>query len=282
MEHNSYYKKGGETQPKPKPKTGKKTKPKEPQIIRGWVDDEPYEYGDGGNIPDYEMYSKAGNKACHSLVQKVIKKIEGQKRVTKDEVTQMIKNGIKKIEEKYEEVTDSEPSYHISYLVNRALQKNGYSFETSRYEFAKGGAIYKGNKVKIKETGKTMKVTDISKGKKGYVEFTGSEGTFLKGDINKMAKGGGVKLKRGTTDLYMIKYISELASTYNKKLTQKQYQSLRNKMYDKGVSEGYFYDTDENYEKFDKKLGQALKVDWDTMAKGGSTEGCWCYEIGGL
>lgn len=56
--------------------------------------------------------------------------------------------------------------------------------------FAKGGAIYKGNKVRIKDSGRTMKVKSIAKGKKGYVEFTGDAGTFLKGDLEKMAKGG--------------------------------------------------------------------------------------------
>lgn len=53
MEHNSYYKKGGETQPKPKPKTGKKSKPKEPQIVRYYFEDEPFEYAKGGATSNY-------------------------------------------------------------------------------------------------------------------------------------------------------------------------------------------------------------------------------------
>jgi len=109
----------------------------------------------------------------------------------------------------------------------------------------------------------------LPKDQQGYLPLPTKLKKYREG---RFAKGGAFKLKRGTTDLYMLKYISELANTYTKKLTQKQYQSLRNKLYDKGVSEGYFYDTDENYEKFDKKLGQALKVDWDSMAKGGKTE----------
>ena len=35
-----------------------------------------------------------------------------------------------------------------------------------------------------------MVVKDISKGRKGYVEFSGDAGTYLKGDLEKMAKGG--------------------------------------------------------------------------------------------
>ena len=56
--------------------------------------------------------------------------------------------------------------------------------------YAKGGAIYEGHKVKIKDSGKTMKVTDVSKNKKDQVEFSGDEGTYLIGDIEKMEKGG--------------------------------------------------------------------------------------------
>lgn len=57
---------------------------------------------------------------------------------------------------------------------------------------AKGGAIYKGDKVRIKDTNKSMVVKNIAKGKKGYVEFSGDGGTFLKGDIEKYAEGGSI------------------------------------------------------------------------------------------
>jgi hypothetical protein len=65
----------------------------------------------------------------------------------------------------------------------------GY-FEDEAIDYGKGGAIYKGDKVKIKDSNKTMVITSIAKGKKGYVEFTGSEGTFLKGDLEKFEDGG--------------------------------------------------------------------------------------------
>ena len=63
-------------------------------------------------------------------------------------------------------------------------------------KFAKGGAIYEGHTVKIKDTGKKMKITDISKNKKDQVEFTGKHGTYLIGDIEKASNGGKVKTKR--------------------------------------------------------------------------------------
>lgn len=65
----------------------------------------------------------------------------------------------------------------------------GY-FEDEPYEYGGGGAIYKGDKVKIKGSNKTMVVKNIAKGKKGYVEFTGDAGTYLKGDLEKFEEGG--------------------------------------------------------------------------------------------
>lgn len=59
--------------------------------------------------------------------------------------------------------------------------------------YAKGGAISVGNNVRINSTGETMKVKSISKNEKGYVEFSGDKGSFLIGDIEKMATGGGVE-----------------------------------------------------------------------------------------
>jgi hypothetical protein len=63
-------------------------------------------------------------------------------------------------------------------------------FEEEEFDYGKGGAIYKGDKVKIKDSSKKMVVKDISKGRKGYVEFSGDAGTYLKGDLEKMEKGG--------------------------------------------------------------------------------------------
>ena len=78
----------------------------------------------------------------------------------------------------------------------------GFTFKVKVYEprkkaeFAKGGPIYEGHKVRIKDSGKTMKVTDISKNKKNQVEFSGDEGTYLIGDIEKMEKGGRILVGR--------------------------------------------------------------------------------------
>lgn len=86
------------------------------------------------STPSYEMFSKAGDKMCHSLVERIEKKVKGKYRVTKEEVLQMILEGMKKIAEKHEEVNDTEPEYHICSRVNEACKEVGYDFNISRYE----------------------------------------------------------------------------------------------------------------------------------------------------
>jgi hypothetical protein len=84
---------------------------------------------------DFEMFSKAGNIACRSVVNKAINKINGTKRITQDEITQYCKNLISKVAEKHGEVEDTEPGWHIAELVNKALSDVGYQFKVSRYDF---------------------------------------------------------------------------------------------------------------------------------------------------
>lgn len=77
---------------------------------------------------NYEMFSKAGERACQSLVNKITKKIFGNTRVTEDIIEKMIDIGMDKISIKHSEVGDSEPRWHIRYEVNKALEENFYSF----------------------------------------------------------------------------------------------------------------------------------------------------------
>ena len=78
--------------------------------------------------PYYEMFSKAGDRACHSLVTSASKKILGKKRLTKQEVQELFDNGRKKISVKHGEVFDTEPRYHIARGFNNALKEAGYGF----------------------------------------------------------------------------------------------------------------------------------------------------------
>lgn len=83
----------------------------------------------------FEMFSKAGDRACKALVKKVFRRISGKYRLTEQDVTQMITEGCKKIQQKFPEVYDTEPGYHIADLVNQKLKEVGYCFEVSRYDF---------------------------------------------------------------------------------------------------------------------------------------------------
>ncbi len=84
---------------------------------------------------DFEMFSNDGNNACRSVVKKAINKITGTKRITQEEITQYCKDLINKVAEKYGEVEDTEPGWHIAELINKSLTEVGYQFKVSRYDF---------------------------------------------------------------------------------------------------------------------------------------------------
>lgn len=85
-------------------------------------------------VDSYEMYTKAGDKSCQSLVAKIVKKINGNKRVTKDEILGMIREGMEKIAVKHGEVYDTEPEGWIVENVSKALKNVGYDFNLSRWD----------------------------------------------------------------------------------------------------------------------------------------------------
>lgn len=84
---------------------------------------------------NFEMFSKAGNKACQSLVSKAFKKIEGKKRVTQEEIELFMREGIKKIQAKFPEVYDTEPMYHMATEVRKKCEEIGYDYDIDRYSF---------------------------------------------------------------------------------------------------------------------------------------------------
>jgi hypothetical protein len=84
---------------------------------------------------DFEMFSKAGNNACRSLVKKVTNKITGAKRVTQEDITQYCSSLVNKLAEKHGEVYDTEPAHYIAAFVNKSLAEVGYDFKISRYDF---------------------------------------------------------------------------------------------------------------------------------------------------
>jgi hypothetical protein len=75
---------------------------------------------------DFEMFSKAGDRACQGLVNRITKKIQGKKRVTADDIENLVYEGMKKIALKHGEVFDTEPRYHIEARINKAMREAGY------------------------------------------------------------------------------------------------------------------------------------------------------------
>ena len=74
----------------------------------------------------YEMFNEAGERACDSLVKRVTKKIQGTKRVTAQEIEDMVEKGMDKIGVKHPEVYDTNPRYHIRSYIDKALVDNFY------------------------------------------------------------------------------------------------------------------------------------------------------------
>jgi len=135
--------------------------------------------------------------------------------------------------------------------------------------FAKGGAIYEGDKVKIKDSGTTMKVTDISKNKKDQVEFSGEKGSYLIGDIEKMAKGGEVIF----TDLKDNTSSRKIWESKKSSNGQKSFGAFAHKIDKKYIGDYYLYKLDDYDEKFYSHIplkdGEMLaRVQTDNMVTG--------------
>ena len=74
----------------------------------------------------YEMFSKSGDNACQSLVNRITKKIQGPKRVSCIEIEEAVHEGMKQIAVKHGEVFDTEPRYHIEVRINKVMEETGY------------------------------------------------------------------------------------------------------------------------------------------------------------
>jgi hypothetical protein len=75
---------------------------------------------------DYEMFSKAGNTAITTQLKKIISFIEKGKGITPDSIDDKYEEMCKKVEVKHREVYDTEPRYHIRFLIKKCLEENFY------------------------------------------------------------------------------------------------------------------------------------------------------------
>jgi len=74
----------------------------------------------------FEMYTKAGNSACQTQLNKIVKFIEKGKDVTPEVINTMFTDALNKIALKHREVHDTEPEWHLKDRIKKALQNNFY------------------------------------------------------------------------------------------------------------------------------------------------------------
>jgi hypothetical protein len=74
----------------------------------------------------FEMYSKAGDTACQTQLNKIVKFIQTGKGVSPDVIETMYDDAMKKISVKHREVYDTEPEWHLKDRIRKALQDNFY------------------------------------------------------------------------------------------------------------------------------------------------------------
>jgi hypothetical protein len=84
----------------------------------------------------FEMFTKTGNKKAQAITRRLIKKIFGKKKVTREEIIDLAGKLIAKayLNKKTSEILDSEPPYHISHYVRKALDIAGYNYEINSYD----------------------------------------------------------------------------------------------------------------------------------------------------
>lgn len=79
----------------------------------------------------FEMYTKAGDSACQTQLNKIVKFIEKGKGITPEVINSMYNNAMKKISIKHGEVYDTEPAWHLRDRIRKALENN--FFDKSKF-----------------------------------------------------------------------------------------------------------------------------------------------------
>lgn len=74
----------------------------------------------------FEMYTPAGDKACQTQLNKIVKFIENGKGITPEIIETMYVKALETIKVKHPEVTDTEPEWHLKDRIKKALTKNYY------------------------------------------------------------------------------------------------------------------------------------------------------------
>jgi hypothetical protein len=85
---------------------------------------------------NFEMFTAMGNRKVQSITATGIRKIFAKKKITQAELLEYIGKKLAKLIDnpKYDEVTDSEPPYHIKYYLMKAVDISEYSFDFDRFD----------------------------------------------------------------------------------------------------------------------------------------------------
>jgi hypothetical protein len=98
-------------------------------VKKHWLD----ESLDTVNESAFDMYTPAGDKACQKLVDGIVAKINGDKKMTGEEVEKLLKDGVAKVAKTHREVHDTEPRGEIAHQISKALKAAGYAFYFDSY-----------------------------------------------------------------------------------------------------------------------------------------------------
>lgn len=82
---------------------------------------------------DYQVGDKQANLKCHELVKKICKLIFSDKKINKERIEKLIKNGIKEVAEISPIVEDKESVRAIENVINEALKQNEYLIKVDTY-----------------------------------------------------------------------------------------------------------------------------------------------------
>lgn len=74
----------------------------------------------------FEMYTPAGNRACQTQLNKIVKFIQSGKGVTPEVIKTMYDNALQKVAIKHKEVYDTEPEWHLKIRIKKCLTTNFY------------------------------------------------------------------------------------------------------------------------------------------------------------
>jgi hypothetical protein len=79
----------------------------------------------------FEMFSKAGEAACRSVVRAAWKKLSGRTRVTGKEMANFVETIMGEKSKRFPEIWDTEPREHIRHLIAKKAEECEYDFSES-------------------------------------------------------------------------------------------------------------------------------------------------------